>query len=75
MHEFDAGRSIESAFISAPGFDFVTQGARPARDALVTSLGAKLNLTKNAAIFPTFEGQFGAGMTSVGGTGGLIVSW
>ena len=75
MHEFDAGRSVESSFISAPGFDFVTQGARPARDALVTSLGAKLNLTKNAAIFATFEGQFGAGMTSVGGTGGLIVSW
>ena len=75
MHEFDAARSTQASFISAPGFDFVVQGAQPPRDAFVTSVGLKLNLTKNAAIFGTFEGQFGSGATSVGGTGGLVVTW
>ncbi len=74
-HEFDTGRSIESSFISAPGFDFTIQGARPPSDALVTSVGLKLKITNNAAIFGTFEGQFGSGANSYGGTGGLVVSW
>ena len=51
------------------------QGARPPRDAFVTSVGAKLNLTKNAAIFATFEGQFGQGANSIAGTGGLAITW
>ena len=74
-HEFETDRSTESAFIAAPGFDFVVQGARPPRDAFVTTIGAKLSLSKNAALFGTFEGQFGSGASSVGGTGGLVVSW
>ena len=75
MHEFDASRSTQASFLSAPGFDFVVQGAQPPRDAFITSVGLKLNLTKNAAIFGTFEGQFGSGATSVGGTGGVVVTW
>ena len=74
-HEFDTERSIESSFIAAPGFNFEIQGARPPRDALVTSIGLKLNITSNAAIFGTFEGQFASGANSYGGTGGLIFSW
>jgi len=74
-HEFDASRSVEASFIAAPGFDFVIQGAEPPRNSFVTSVGLKLNLTKNASIFGTFEGDFGSGATSVGGTGGIVVAW
>ncbi len=74
-HEFDPTRSTQSSFISAPGFDFAIQGAQPPHDAFVTSVGLKLNLTKNAAIFGTFEGEFGSGARSYGGTGGLVVAW
>jgi uncharacterized protein with beta-barrel porin domain len=74
-HEFDSTRSTESSFIAAPGFDFVVQGAQPPRDALVTSIGAKLSVTKNAAIFGTFESQFGSGSNSKAGTGGLVIAW
>jgi uncharacterized protein with beta-barrel porin domain len=74
-HEFDTARSTESAFIAAPGFNFEIQGAQPPRDALVTSVGAKLNVTKNAAVFGTFEGQFGPGANSVAGTGGIMITW
>jgi uncharacterized protein with beta-barrel porin domain len=74
-HESDPTRSTESAFIAAPGFDFAIQGAQPPRDAAVTSVGAKLKLTKNAAIFGTFEGQFGPGAYSIGGTGGITITW
>ncbi len=75
QHEFEADRSTDSSFIAAPGFNFIVQGALPPRDSFVTTIGAKLALTKNAALFGTFEGQFGWGATSVGGTGGLVVSW
>jgi uncharacterized protein with beta-barrel porin domain len=74
-YEFDATRSIESSFIAAPGFDFVIQGAQPPRDSFVTTIGAKLNITKTIGLFGTFEGEFGAGATSVGGTGGLVITW
>ena len=74
-HEFDPSRSTESAFISAPGFDFVIQGAQAPRDSLVTSIGFKLKVTKNAALFGTFEGQFGWSAPSVGGTGRVVISW
>ena len=75
QHEFEADRSTDSSFIAAPGFNFIVQGALPPRNSFVTTIGAKLALTKNAALFGTFEGQFGWGATSVGGTGGLVVSW
>ena len=74
-HEFEANRYTDSSFIAAPGFDFVVQGARPPRDSLVTTVGAKLAITKNASLFGTFEGQFGWESTSVGGTGGIVISW
>ena len=74
-HEFETDRSTESAFIAAPGFDFVVQGARPPRDAFVATLGAKLGLSKNAALFGSVQGQFGSGASSLGGSGGLVVSW
>jgi hypothetical protein len=32
-------------------------------------------VTKNAAIFGTFEGQFGWGSNSIAGTGGLVITW
>ena len=75
QHEFSTSRSFEASFISAPGVDFTIQGAQPPHDALATTVGLKLNLTKNAAIFGTFEGQFGANATSVGGTGGVVFTW
>jgi outer membrane autotransporter protein len=76
QHEFDLNRSTNSSFISAPGFNFTIQGAEPPADALVTSVGAKLNITKNVAVFGTFEGQFGeGGANSIGGTGGLVFTW
>ena len=76
QHEFDLGRWTNSSFISAPGFNFTIQGAEPPRDALVTSIGAKLTITKNVAVFGTFEGQFGeGGGNSIGGTGGLVFTW
>jgi uncharacterized protein with beta-barrel porin domain len=76
MHEFDPSRSIDSSFISAPGFNFVVEGAQPPRDALATTVGLKLNITKTAAIFGTFEGEFAqGGANSVGGTGGIVFYW
>jgi outer membrane autotransporter protein len=74
-HEFDADRSTESAFIAAPGFDFVIEGAQPPRDALVANLGAKLKFGKNTSLFASFNGDFGAGSRGYTGTGGVSVSW
>ena len=74
-HEFADDRSTESAFISAPGFDFVVRGARPSRDSVVANLGAKLQLGKTVAIFGNVIGDAGAGSHSLAATGGVSLSW
>jgi len=74
-HEFADDRSTESAFISAPGFNFVIQGARPARDSVVANFGAKLQIGKNVAIFGNVLGEAGEGERSLAATGGVSVSW
>jgi uncharacterized protein with beta-barrel porin domain len=74
-HEFSPDRSTESAFVSAPVFNFVVQGAQPPRDAAVLSLGGKLAFSKNVALFGSVNGEIGGADRLFSGTGGIVVSW
>ena len=56
--EWSSDRSTRSSFITAPGFDFVVQGATPPRDSLRLTVTEKLTINKNAEIFGSFDGDF-----------------
>jgi len=77
VHEFESDRTINPSFLAAPGYDFVVNGATPARDAARFDAGLKLAVRRNAELFTTFNGEFsdkGKG-SSYAGTGGLRISW
>ena len=71
-HEFDSRRSIQAAFLSAPGVNFVVDGARPARDAARIQAGAKLAINENVALFASFEGEFADVSRSLTGSGDCV---
>ncbi|MDE2182707.1 MAG: hypothetical protein KGJ78_06765 [Alphaproteobacteria bacterium] len=75
-HEFESTeRAVESSFISAPGFAFTAQGARPPRDAAALDAGVRLMLSGNLSISAGFTGQFGAGSSNYAGTGVIKFEW
>jgi uncharacterized protein with beta-barrel porin domain len=74
VHEFEPYRSIDPAFIAAPGFNFVIEGAKAATDMARLSMGGKLNVNDHVA--------FTAGVStdlyrtpSFSASGGLRVAW
>ncbi|WP_171878151.1 hypothetical protein [Mesorhizobium loti] len=75
-HEFLSDRSVDAAFLAAPGYDFVTNGGSVAKDSLRLSLGSKLSLGDSAAIFGNFSGDLSKGVSpTYNGTLGLQVNW
>ena len=74
-HEF-ASRRDQTGYLSAlPGASFSTSGARPSRDSLQVKAGAQLEITRYAALYATFEGEFLAKNPVYTGKGGLKVGW
>jgi outer membrane autotransporter protein len=74
-HDFEAYRSIETSFITAPGFDFTVNGAIAPQDAAAVDIGLKYDLNKNLAIISNFEGLFSGQGNSYGGTVGAKSTW
>ena len=50
VHEFEPHRTIDPAFIVAPGFNFVIEGARAATDMARISMGGKLTVSEHASL-------------------------
>ena len=74
-HELDPTRSIEAAFISAPGFNFLINGAPGVANMARIDTGVRLAVARNVSLFGVFQGDFGSGSRNVTGSGGLLVSW
>jgi uncharacterized protein with beta-barrel porin domain len=68
-------RSIQAAFLAAPGFDFVVNGAEPPRDALRASVGGKLNIARNVSFFGSFDSDVSASNRTFSGNGGIQFAW
>jgi outer membrane autotransporter protein len=75
VHEFEPDRTINPSFLAAPGYDFIINGATAPRDAARLDAGLKLAITRNAAVFTSFNGEFSGKGNGYAGTGGLKISW
>jgi outer membrane autotransporter protein len=74
VHEFETQRSIDPAFIVAPGFNFVIDGAQAATDFARIDIGGKLNVSKNVALSASFATDLYR-TPSYTGWGGFTVKW
>jgi uncharacterized protein with beta-barrel porin domain len=75
VHEFNAERMVTAEFRSAPGFPFLVHGAGAAEDAAQVQAGLRLALNRRISVYANFTGYFSGGGNSVGGFGGVKVSW
>jgi T5SS/PEP-CTERM-associated repeat protein/autotransporter-associated beta strand protein len=75
MHEFEPTRDITASFIALPGLAFSVDGPRAASDAARVDLGSKLAISRNAALFGSFNGEFSDRGQAYAGKGGFKVGW
>jgi outer membrane autotransporter protein len=75
VHEFNAQRTITAEFLSAPGFPLLVHGAAAAEDAAQVQAGLKLALDRRISVYANFTGYFSGGGNSLGGFGGVKISW
>ena len=66
---------MQASFVTAPGFDFVVTGARPASDSLRASVGGRLSLANGVSILTGFEGDFARTGSSYSGNAALRIEW
>jgi uncharacterized protein with beta-barrel porin domain len=74
-HDFVANPTLSAAFQALPGGTFTVNGAPIPRDSALTTAGAELFLTPRWTLLAKFDGEFGAGSQTYGGTGTLRYTW
>jgi uncharacterized protein with beta-barrel porin domain len=62
-------------FQTLPGASFIVNGATPAKDSALASAGTELRLANGVSLLGKFDGQFGRGSSSYGGTGTIRYAW
>jgi len=75
MHDFEPYRTIDPSFVTAPGYNFIINGAVAPRDAAQVNVGLKYGLTKNAALFTNFNGEFSGQGNGYAGMIGFDYTW
>jgi outer membrane autotransporter protein len=75
VHEFDPDRGLTSNLIASPAASFSLDGAPASSDVARVNAGLKLEVTKRAALFGYFTGDFSDRSQSYGGTGGVKITW
>jgi uncharacterized protein with beta-barrel porin domain len=67
-HDWPGERSMEAAFRSVPGSDFVVEGAQLSTNLALLSAGAQLNISKAVALQALFNAELGDNSTTLGGS-------
>lgn len=74
-HDYNTDRSIQATFQTLPGASFVVNGARPARDAALTTASAEVKWANGWSTAATFEGEFSGVTRSYAGKGVIRYVW
>jgi outer membrane autotransporter protein len=74
VHEFLPNRTIDPAFIAAPGFNFVVSGAQAPSDLARVSIGGKVALDRNVSVTGDVRADL-YNTPSYSARAGLRVAW
>jgi uncharacterized protein with beta-barrel porin domain len=74
-HDWVSDPALGAVFQALPGASFTVNGATPPKNSALTTAAAELHITANWTATAKFEGEFGSGSETYGGTGTLRYSW
>jgi autotransporter-associated beta strand protein len=74
-HDWVSDPTLVPLFQSLPGASFVVNGATPAKDSALTSVGAELRLANGITLLAKFDGEFASHSSTYAGTGTIRYSW
>jgi uncharacterized protein with beta-barrel porin domain len=72
---FTNAAALNAVFQTLPGSSFTVDGAAPPKNSALTTAAAELHITSNWTAIAKFDGEFGSGSQTYGGTGTLRYSW
>lgn len=74
-HDSNNARAVTATFQTLPGSAFTVNGAKPAADAALLSVGADIGLGRGWSAAATFDGEFSRTMAGYSGKGRLAYAW
>jgi uncharacterized protein with beta-barrel porin domain len=74
-HDWVSDPTLTALFQALPGASFVVNGAAPAKNSALASLGGELRLTSGVALLAKFDGEFAAHSSTYAATGTLRYTW
>jgi uncharacterized protein with beta-barrel porin domain len=72
---FTDATALNAVFETLPGSNFTVNGAAPPKNSALTTAAAELHINANWTAIAKFDGAFGSGSQTYGGTGTLRYSW
>jgi uncharacterized protein with beta-barrel porin domain len=74
-HDWVSNPSLGAVFQTLPGSNFTVNGAAAPKDSALTTAAAELHINANWTAIAKFDGEFGIGAQTYGGTGTLRYAW
>jgi uncharacterized protein with beta-barrel porin domain len=74
-HDWVSNPALGAVFQALPGSNFTVNGAAPPKDSALATAAAELHISANWTAIARFDGAYGAGSQTYGGTGTLKYSW
>jgi len=74
-HDWVSNPALTAAFQALPGSSFIVNGAVPAKDVALASVGVEVRLLSGVTLATKFDGEFGSNTQTYAGTGTLSYRW
>jgi autotransporter-associated beta strand protein len=74
-HDWVSDPTLTPLFQTLPGARFIVNGATPAQDSALVSLGGELRLANGVTLLAKFDGDFASNSSTYGGTGAIRYRW
>ena len=74
-HDWVSDPTLVAGFQTLPGASFIVNGARPAKDSALASVGAELRLANGITLSGKLDGEFAARAATYAGTATVRYAW